>query len=277
MTPLEPLPTGLSSEGALRHPVRAVLFDVYGTLFICASGDAAGIPENSGRIPKTLSAFAKELDIRIPADELVFEYRKTVEEVYNGLKTRGVDFPEVQIDEIWREILGANDTRKARKFALGFELIVNPVYPMPHLYETISHFSKEPYKTGIISNAQFYTPLTFEYFCGKPPENMGFEPSLVFYSFRWGRAKPSPQLFENAAGGLSDYKIQPQNVLFVGNDMLTDIVPARAQGFQTALFAGDYRSLRLREDDPRCRNVVPDIRITDLLELTRMEAFGQSS
>jgi len=49
--------------------------------------------------------------------------------------------------------------------------------------------------------------------------------------------------------------------------MLNDIYPAQKVGFQTALFAGDKRSLRLRNDDPRCKNLKPDLVITDLIQL----------
>ena len=61
--------------------------------------------------------------------------------------------------------------------------------------------------------------------------------------------------------------IQPASVLFVGNDMLNDIYPAHAIGFQTALFAGDRRSLRLRTDDPRCAALRPELVLTDLGQL----------
>ena len=61
--------------------------------------------------------------------------------------------------------------------------------------------------------------------------------------------------------------VSPHAVLYVGNDMLNDMLPAAAAGFQTALFAGDARSLRLRETDPRCIDVSPDIVLTDLSQL----------
>jgi putative hydrolase of the HAD superfamily len=49
--------------------------------------------------------------------------------------------------------------------------------------------------------------------------------------------------------------------------MLNDIYPARKAGFKTALFAGDQRSLRMRSDDPRCRDLTPDLVVTDLGQL----------
>jgi putative hydrolase of the HAD superfamily len=63
--------------------------------------------------------------------------------------------------------------------------------------------------------------------------------------------------------------IRHDEVLYVGNDMLNDIMPANSVGFRTALFAGDARSLRLREDEPSVRGSTPDLVVTDLLDLVR--------
>jgi putative hydrolase of the HAD superfamily len=52
--------------------------------------------------------------------------------------------------------------------------------------------------------------------------------------------------------------------------MLKDIWPATQLGFKTALFAGDGRSLRLREDDERCRAVQPDLVIDHLSQLAQL-------
>ena len=52
--------------------------------------------------------------------------------------------------------------------------------------------------------------------------------------------------------------------------MLKDIWPATQLGFKTALFAGDARSLRLREDDERCRGLKPDLVIDRLSQLAQL-------
>jgi putative hydrolase of the HAD superfamily len=49
--------------------------------------------------------------------------------------------------------------------------------------------------------------------------------------------------------------------------MLNDIYPAKNAGFNTALFAGDARSLRLRKDIPECKTLSADLVITDLIQL----------
>jgi putative hydrolase of the HAD superfamily len=76
-------------------------------------------------------------------------------------------------------------------------------------------------------------------------------------------------LYERAVEALRNKNIAPANALYVGNDMLNDIYPAQQAGFQTALFAGDRHSLRLRENDLRCRSLSPDLFIIDLRDLIR--------
>jgi len=74
------------------------------------------------------------------------------------------------------------------------------------------------------------------------------------------------QVLNELAGA---HGINPQQPLYVGNDMLKDIWPAARLGCKTALFAGDRRSLRLREDDERCRELEPDLVVDDLSQLAQ--------
>jgi putative hydrolase of the HAD superfamily len=46
--------------------------------------------------------------------------------------------------------------------------------------------------------------------------------------------------------------------------MLKDILPAQKAGFKTILFAGDRRSLRMRQTDEQCQGIVPDRIMTHL-------------
>jgi len=159
------------------------------------------------------------------------------------------------------------DRGRIRRFAFEYELIVNPVYPMPHLFDLLKTCREQSLSTGIISNAQFYTVDILEWFLGADLATIGFQERLLFLSYRHGCAKPSPVMFEKAADALARTAIEPGAVLYVGNDMLNDIHPARNAGFQTALYAGDRRSLRLREDDPRCKHLTADLIVTDLKQL----------
>jgi putative hydrolase of the HAD superfamily len=66
------------------------------------------------------------------------------------------------------------------------------------------------------------------------------------------------------------YSIYADEILFVGNDMYRDIYPAYRAGFKTALFAGDAKSLRLREDKTELQTITPDFIITDLMQLLKI-------
>jgi putative hydrolase of the HAD superfamily len=80
------------------------------------------------------------------------------------LKEKGVDYPEIEVDKIWMQVLESYDIYSARRFAVEFEFLVNPVYPMPHAKSMLDACSEHSIQMGIISNAQFFTPMLFDIF-----------------------------------------------------------------------------------------------------------------
>jgi putative hydrolase of the HAD superfamily len=263
---MAPLPTFLTPKGELKEEIKCMLFDIYGTLFVSGSGDISLTKLNSPEFKKIAQLLTK-YEIRKLPRTLLNEFYSAIEARHSDLRKKGIDFPEVNIDQVWMEILQNDDRETVRQFAAEFELIVNPVYPMPNLEIMLSAFRRQSQLMGIISNAQFFTPYLFHWFLNSDPQGLGFNPDLLFYSYRFEVAKPSLRLFKMAAEKLKKKGIQPSSVLYTGNDMLNDIYPAKLTGFKTALFAGDKRSLRLRPDDPRCRNLEADLVITDLDQL----------
>ncbi|MBW2089294.1 MAG: HAD hydrolase-like protein [Deltaproteobacteria bacterium] len=158
-----------------------------------------------------------------------------IENQHEILKKKGVDFPEVEIDQIWMRVLEKDDRETVRSFAVKFELIANPVYPMPHLEKLLSACQNSNVLMGIISNAQFYTPYLFNWFLDSNPEDLGFHPGLILYSYKFGVAKPSTFMFRVAAEKLKNMNIPVHSALYIGNDMLNDIFPAKNVGFKTGL------------------------------------------
>ena len=250
---MSPLPTSITPGGSLDGKIQCVLFDIYGTLFISGSGDISAARKSSSPIQK-LEHLVYKYDVGKPPQALVAELHHAIEFNHRRLKDNGIDYPEIEIDEIWQQILGIDDIHLVRKFAIEYELIVNPVYPMPNLESLLAACRQQNLTMGIISNAQFFTPLLFEWFLDTRMEKLGF-------------AKPSTVLFKKAASAINAKGFDTTAALFVGNDMLNDIYPAHHHGFQTALFAGDARSLRLRTDDSRCLNLSADLILTDLGQL----------
>jgi putative hydrolase of the HAD superfamily len=249
------------------------LFDVYGTLFVSGSGDIgtldSRLDEVSAESESVRDILAPYADLKdIPHLKAGFSAAvKARHKELSETELKGTeDFPEIRVEEIWAGLL-ALGPEQARDFSLRFELAVNPIYPMPGLEVLLHRLRDLGVPLGIVSNAQFFTPLLFEAFLGESLETLGFSERLCVYSYKEGRAKPSPGLFVKAAGELGRLGLSPREALFLGNDMLNDVWAAGRAGLGTALFAGDRRSLRLREEDPRCEDVYPDYFVHNLREL----------
>ncbi len=266
MTPMNPIPAGLIPQGVLSHKVKAVLFDIYGTLFISGSGNI-GIAEKDSENTFKLNPLFQKFSIKDPVENVLKNFFYEIEKTHATLRSKGVDFPEIRVEEIWETVLGQTNMENILDFSIEYEMCMNPVSPMPNVLETLDYCRDKNIWMGIISNAQFYTPRLFNIFFNADLTSLGFNQDLIFFSYQLGYAKPSSYLFQQAVLRLAQKNISPESVIYVGNDMLNDIYPAQKAGFQTALFAGDKRSLRLRNDDPRCKNLKPDLVITDLIQL----------
>ncbi|BBO73593.1 hydrolase [Desulfosarcina widdelii] len=272
--PLEPIATGMRANLPKMGPCGAILFDVYGTLLVSGAGEIGLVqaqPSGMDRLPELL----KRYEIAHAPRKLQSMLRRGIEAEHRSQQAKGVDFPEVDIVRIWQEIIELRDLSLVKAFALAYELITNPVFPMPGAGTLARLCKKKGIPMGIISNAQFYTPIVLAWLFGKELYDSAFDPRLRFYSWQQGCAKPSATLFNRAKAALQSMGIPSESVLYVGNDMRNDIRPATEAGFRTALFAGDRRSLRLRYEDEPFRDVSPDWIVTHLNQLA--EAAGQSN
>ena len=135
--PLSPLPTSMRPGGRLAEPIQCVLFDIYGTLFISGSGDIS-VAQKASPAPRNLQRLLQKFNIRKRPRDLTGELLRAIEEEHRRLRNDGVDYPEIKIDQIWKQILGTDDFDSVRRFALEYELIVNPVFPMPNLDKTLT-------------------------------------------------------------------------------------------------------------------------------------------
>jgi len=286
--PLEPEPTGVEPRLERLGDVRAVLFDIYGTLVVSGSGEVGTTREAASRASLEAALTSLEVPFDPPLSDAVDLMQERIREEHAQRRTQGVDFPEIQIAEVWQWVfsemvargrLSAGGREKLERLgferlAVEYEARANPCWPMPHLESCLSRLREGGLRLGLISNAQFYTPLLFPALLGRSAQECGFEQRLSLYSYRHGQAKPGVPLYEMAAERLREHGIESGQTLYVGNDMLNDVMPAARVGFRTALFAGDRRSLRQREDDPRVAGVSSQLVITDLAQLPACSMIG---
>ena len=277
--PRDRLPTDATPILRPLAGLRAVLFDVYGTLLISASGEL-NKTDSAARAEAICAAFAAgTFASNVPATAAEAALVQTIQEFHDRARAAGIAYPEVEIVEVWKHTIArliASDLLPpgakgldVYRLALEYEVRANPVWPMPGLEVCLDQLRARSMQLGLVTNAQFFTPEIFPALLGRTLEELGFHAGLQWYSYRYGRAKPDLWLFEQARAGLSRNGVAASEVLYVGNDILNDVCPARSVGFRTALFAGDARSFRPRLGDPRVAHVVPDLVITDLSMLSR--------
>ncbi|OYP37975.1 HAD family hydrolase [Rhodopirellula sp. MGV] len=271
--PIAPIPTEYAAKLDRLGNVKAVIFDIYGTLIISGSGDvgsadandrgmflaqainAAGIDASSGRVP-TIEDLHQQ--IRLSND---------------SRRSETCTKPEVDIVEIWRATLnscgiGCFDTESLHRLAAEYESRANPTWPMPGARALLEQLRSRGLRLGIVSNAQEFTLPLIEEIAGDFGGDSVFDLSLCVFSYRYRRAKPDACLFDVLCDRLSSLGIDPGEAVYVGNDRLNDIWCASNAGLRTAWFVGDERSCRPRESDPRMLGLDQNIVLTRLDELT---------
>jgi len=285
--PLSPISTAATAQLSTLSDLKAVVFDIYGTLLISGSGEVGSLSayESRGQL-HFFNAF-QEAGIIPSLSPEVFNgvcskfYEEAIQTRHRELKSQGIDYPEVNILEVWQSVgktlfhdkiishsISAYDIIL---IALEYELSANPTWPMPHTFETLRTLFRHEYIMGIVSNAQFYTPLILDSLYEPSLTDFGIAEEAKIWSYKLGYAKPSTRLFAS----LLDYfdrrrGIQPSEVLYVGNDMLNDIYTAAAVGCRTALFAGDQRSLRVRRENSLVQSLQADAIITDIAQVLQI-------
>lgn len=266
------------------HDIHAVIFDVYGTL---VNYWRPGLDEPGERPRLLQEAFRKvadrfsftmyleEMDPGAPPE-------KTLYDLYNGLialsheksRNKGIRFPEVRIEAIWNLIVAmlrrrgfepeksglGEDPGRYLAYTYNFFALGRQLYP--GVVDALERLKKQGMALGIVSNAQFYTPidctlLIRDQSSGRYDDmNELFDADLTVFSYEYGIAKPDVALFGKLFDTLYEYRILPSQTVFAGNDLLIDIAPAATAGMKTAFFAGDAQSAYVHD---RQHDIVPDL------------------
>jgi putative hydrolase of the HAD superfamily len=171
--------------------------------------------------------------------------KQAIEKEHSRLRAGGIGHPEVRIEAVWDGLFPGRQGEELSTIIIEHELAVHPAWPMPGCHSLLAALKQRGLVLGIVSNAQFYTPLFLEALLGGSPETLGFSPSLCLYSCDFGFAKPDQLLFDAACQRLHTLEIASEDVLFVGNSMADDIIPAGRNGFMTVLAALDAHAFEL--------------------------------
>jgi putative hydrolase of the HAD superfamily len=249
---------------------KIIFWDVYGTLVAAERGDLDSLIRREAELRSAFERTVKNFGLSITPARLHNLFLRSIQAEREGRRAAGIEHPEVRIDEIWFKLLEEfqSDTSPtinfAREVALFFERQANPKQFQPHAYEVLTTLQNRRLRQGIISNAQFYTPIELSTLLRH--ESNGavctyesvFDPRLVFFSFELGVAKPEAAAFRPAIEALTRENIMPDECVFIGDSLAHDIAPAQHLGFKTVLYSAVAR--------PEAA-VIPDLAIHNLSQL----------
>jgi putative hydrolase of the HAD superfamily len=296
----ELVPLQYPSHEEKLHDVQAVIFDVYGTL---VDYRKAEFGDQASKERSLLDAFRAVinyfgLDPYLREINPGMEPERTLSDFYHGLialehekaRREDIETPEVRIERVWGVILlmvkrrgydvgglGLGDEREVARcmaYYYNFSALERGFYDgVVWALERLKHGNL---KLGILSNAQFYTPIDLNLFVRDQSNGRYvdytefFDTELIFYSYEYGIAKPGVFMFRKLFDVLYEYHILPSQTVFVGNDLLIDIKPAQDIGMKTALFCGDRCGTFLHD---AAGEVMPDITFTSFHDLPELISF----
>ncbi len=273
--------------------IKAIAWDVYGTLLRIADGELLFVHPQAMRMEIALDKTIQEFNMwqsmsRKPGKP--WEYMLSLyNNAYDDLRLAGSgrkgDLPEIDAARIWFKILEKLDKNDyqydvdqygdledlSRKIAYFYHSSLQGWEATAGSAVTVMALADAGLRQGLLADGQCFTPtqvlrgLQAE---GKLPEPLGLiSPELSTLSFLEGVRKPSKSLYLAAAKRFRDAGMAPDQVLFVSSRLREDLVIAKSVGFRTALFAGEKLSLKATAADLKDPAVKPDRLLTQLIQV----------
>jgi putative hydrolase of the HAD superfamily len=223
--------------------IQAIIFDLYGTL-IDVSTD-----EDKNEVFNFLSLYLQYYDINIPAARLkdIFENEKS-----NNLNSRHERYPEVNLQEVFEEILkreGNTNSFLVKSCCKLFRIQSRERFQLfPDSIPVLKEIKNNGYTIGLVSNAQ-------KVFTANEIRILGLQNYFkhMVFSTRYGITKPDRRLFMIACAMLD---VPPERAIYIGDNPYNDVKGAREIGMTSILLSRSLKSVI-----PGCE---PDYYATDL-------------
>ena len=213
--------------------IKVLLWDVYGTLLVAASG---GCPPEGGE-KGLLSGFEALNRHGVPIEpgagvSAYYALIKTLhEEAVCGRP--GITYPELDIRELWERMFrrfGVSGVQ-SEEASFIFEKAANPVAAAPGYAGLIASLGGDGLIQGLASNAQWYTvPELSERYGGQFEDH--FMSEYFFMSYEIGCSKPDHIFYETVGETLESRGYARAECMFVGDDRINDFEEPRRKGFK---------------------------------------------
>ncbi len=300
--PQVPAPKPVNAKPSIEPlpEIKAVLWDVYGTLLRTPDGAFTLFPEQEVRLQVALEKTIHEFNMwnsmyrkpGPPWQSMINQYRDYAERLAMvGTKRRG-DVTDVNLVHVWQTVvdrlfdkeytydeseLGDVDDL-SEKIAFFFHCSLQAIEARSGLSQTLTLLMESGVRQGVLADGQPFTMVQLARALAQegtpPPVFQVFPSEHNLMSYQMGIKKPSPSLYKQAAGQLAIKGIEPSEILHVSCRLETDLAPARAAGMKTALLAAEKTGLEATANmikDPQTR---PDRLLTDITQITSVVGFG---
>jgi FMN phosphatase YigB (HAD superfamily) len=215
-----------------RLNIRAVIFDIYGTLLEVG-------PPPPDADSRWLRLWRDVLHIEPSLSRLEFSIAssKVIARHHEDARARGIPWPEIYWPSVVTEIvpeLAQLPCHSQEEFLLRQIQTGHTTRMTAETANSVRWLKEHQCLLGIASNAQAYTVR--ELCEALATHKLGtdlFEPDLRFWSFEHGFSKPDPHVFQILTARLVARGISPRETLMVGDRLDNDIAPAKAHGWQT--------------------------------------------
>jgi putative hydrolase of the HAD superfamily len=211
--------------------IRAVIFDIYGTLLEVGPppADAESRWQSLWRDMLHCGPSLSRLEFAVATSRVVARHHETA-------RARGIPWPEVHWPSVVLEVIpGLAQLSNEQQPEFLFRQIQtgHTTGMTAGTAAMLRRLKKDGCMIGIASNAQAYTLRELQEALASHGLGMDlFEHDLCFWSFEHGFSKPDPHVFQILTARLATRGIQPDEALMIGDREDNDIVPARAHGWQ---------------------------------------------
>ncbi len=279
--------------------IRAVLWDVYGTLLRVSDGRFTLFPKDEARLQIALDKTIHEFNMwnhmyrkpGPPWQSLIGLYRSITERQSMAGSVRG-DVTDVNVVETWRGIIERLFEKEytfdegqygdldefSEKVAYFFHSNLQATVAREGAVRAMSDISAAGLTQGLLSDGQSFTlvqTLRALALQGElPPLYQLFRPQTMILSHQLAAKKPSRSLFGHAVNQLRAIGIQAQEILHVSCRLSTDLVPAKAAGMKTALLVAEKSGLEVNSDVLKDAATRPDRLLTRLDQISTVVGMG---
>jgi len=279
--------------------IRAVLWDIYGTLLRVSDGRFTLFPTDEARLQIALDKTIHEFNMwnhmyrkpGPPWQSIIGLYRSTIERQSMHASPAG-DVTEVDLVDTWRALIEKLFEKEytydegqygdlddfSEKVAYFFHCNLQATEAREGAVRAMSDISAAGLTQGFLSDGQSFTLVqTLKALSMQgdlPPLYELLRPQTVILSYAQSAKKPSRSFFAHAVQQLRGLGIQAQEILHVSCRLTTDLVPARAAGMKTALLVVEKSGLEVSADVLKAPVTRPDRLLTELSQIASVLGYG---